>query len=179
MRGPSSTPPLGGAQRGPKRKAARASSLRRSCCLHHTLGLSSSDPPSVPPGAPLRPFAPRLSAARQPALALSHPRLPPLVPAAVQRERSRRWSCAPHTRFHARTLHRRLRAGFLPHLDSPWFPSASLPLPAAPPLPQGTRPGCTGQEGRARLGVVSCTEWAFLGRGVRLMPGLRGPPLRL
>lgn len=145
-RGPCWSPRFLGAQRAPKRKADGASSLRQSRCLHHTLGLSSSDPPAVLPGVPLRPLAPRRTAAGQPALTLSHPRRPPLLPTAAQRERTRLWSCAPHTRFHAR----RLRAGFLPYLDSPWLPSSSLPLPAAPPLPQGT--GLAARARRAEQG---------------------------
>lgn len=100
--------------------------------------------------------------------------------AAAQRERAREWSRAPNTpsRAHAVPLPAG-RLGFISHLDRPRFPSASLPLPAAPPLPGGRRPGCAGREGRARQGVVSCSVLATLERGARLRPGLRSLSLRL
>ncbi|KAL4681523.1 hypothetical protein H8959_007000 [Pygathrix nigripes] len=62
---------------------------------------------------------------------------------------------------------------FLPHLARPRFPSSSLPLPAAPPLPRGRRPDwelpCVDQEGS--------TAWNCLQRllGHRL-GGLRESP---
>lgn len=100
--------------------------------------------------------------------------------AAAQRERAREWSRSPNTpsRAHAVPLPAG-RLGFISHLDRPRFPSASLPLPAAPPLPGGRRPGCAGQEGRARQGVVSCSGLATLELGARLRPGLRSLSLRL
>lgn len=114
---------------------------------------------AAPPSrsAPLRSAAP--PAARAP----NRPHYPALIRAADGRERTRWWSRTPHAPSRTRTPRRRLRECFLPHLDPPGLPSASLPLPAAPPLPRGRRPCSAGHESGARLGVLSLLGWPFKG----------------
>lgn len=117
-------------------------------------------------------LARRLAAPRHPATARRRPS-PPASPRLGGCAPARRPG-APHSPARTRPPRRSPREGFLPHLDPARLPSASLPLPAAPLLPRGRRPGwaaaCADQEGWARPGAWSragsAPQSAGRGRGL-------------